>query len=133
VNDYELMLIFDPELPDERQTEIVTRIRQLVERGDGRWVTHDAWGRRRLAYEIAKRGEGAYHLVTFEAEPATVDEIARILRITDGVMRHMAVRRVRGSRTTAPPAPPPASAAASVGSGPYPSNTRSRERSSEEE
>jgi small subunit ribosomal protein S6 len=133
VNDYELMLIFDPELADERQTEIVTRIRELVERGGGKWVTHDLWGRRRLAYEIQKKGEGAYHLVTFDAQPATVDEISRILRITDGVMRHMAVRRVRGSRTSAPPAPVPAAAPASVGAGTYPANERSRERSSEEE
>jgi small subunit ribosomal protein S6 len=58
VNDYELMLIFDPELADERQEEIVTRLRQLVERGGGKWVSHDAWGRRRLAYEIQKQAEG---------------------------------------------------------------------------
>jgi small subunit ribosomal protein S6 len=133
VNDYELMLIFDPELADERQEEIVTRIRQLVERGDGKWVSHDAWGRRRLAYEIQKQGEGTYHFVTFDAQPATVDEISRILRITDGVMRHMAVRRVRGSRTSAPPAHAPTPAPASVGAGGYPANERSRERSSEEE
>jgi small subunit ribosomal protein S6 len=133
VNDYELMLIFDPELAEERQEEIVTRLRQLVERGGGKWVSHDPWGRRRLAYEIKKQAEGTYHLVTFDAQPATVDEISRILRITDGVMRHMAVRRVRGSRTSAPPVAVPAAAPASVGAGTYPANERSRERSSEEE
>jgi small subunit ribosomal protein S6 len=127
VNDYELMLILDPELADERQTEIVTRMRELIERGDGKWLTHDVWGRRRLAYEIQKKGEGAYHFVTFDAQPETVDEISRILRITDGVMRHMAVRRVRGGRTTAPPAVAPPPAPAAVGSGPYRGDDRSQE------
>jgi small subunit ribosomal protein S6 len=133
VNDYELMLILDPELAEERQTEIVTRMRELIERGDGKWLTHDAWGRRRLAYEIQKKGEGAYHFVTFDAKPETVDEISRILRITDGVMRHMAVRRVRGGRTTAPPLPAPAPAPATVGAADYSGASRTNERSQEEE
>jgi small subunit ribosomal protein S6 len=128
VNDYELMLILDPELAEERQTEIVTRMRELIERGEGKWLTHDGWGRRRLAYPIEKKGEGTYHFVTFDAKPETVDEISRILRITDGVMRHMAVRRVRGGRTSAPPAVAPPPAPAAVPAGPY-----RGERSQEEE
>ncbi len=95
--------MLDPELPEGRQEEILARSRELVERGGGTWNSHDLWGRRRLAYEIAHKGEGVYHLVTFDAEPETLDELSRILKITDGVMRHMAVRRVAGSRTQGPP------------------------------
>jgi small subunit ribosomal protein S6 len=100
---YEILLMLDPELPDERQNEIVTRAQELVERGGGTWVSHDVWGRRKLAYEIAKKTEGAYHLLTFDSDPETLDELSRILKITDGVMRHLAVRRIAGSRTQAPP------------------------------
>jgi small subunit ribosomal protein S6 len=103
---YEILLMLDPELAEERQNEVVTRIRETVERGAGTWHTHDAWGRRRLAYEIKHKPEGVYHLVTFETEPETLDEISRVLRITDGVMRHLAVRRVAGSRTGPPPPEP---------------------------
>jgi small subunit ribosomal protein S6 len=97
--------MLDPDLPEERQTEIITRMRDLIERGNGRWVSHEAWGRRRLAYEIAKKAEGAYHLVGFDADPATLDELSRILRITDGVMRHMATRRLKASTKAARPEP----------------------------
>jgi len=103
VNDYEILLMLDPELPDERQNEIVSRIREAVER-DGKWDGHEPWGRRRLAYEIDHKAEGSYHLLTFETEPATLDEISRVLKITDGVMRHLAVRRVKGG-STRPPEP----------------------------
>jgi small subunit ribosomal protein S6 len=104
---YEILLMLDPELPEEREEEIVARARQLVERdGAGRWARHDRWGRRRLAYEIDHKGEGVYHLLQFDAEPETLEELARILRITDGVMRHMATRRLEGSQTSAPPEPP---------------------------
>jgi small subunit ribosomal protein S6 len=106
--DYEILLLLDAELPDERQNEIVTRTRELVERGGGTIEGQDAWGRRRLAYEIDHKPEGAYHLLTFSAEPATLDEISRVLKITDGVIRHLAVRRPKPG-ATGPAGPPPSS------------------------
>jgi small subunit ribosomal protein S6 len=106
VTDYEILLMLDPEVPEERQTEIVTRAREAIERDGGTFDKHEPWGRRRLAYEIDHKGEGAYHLLTFAAEPATLEEISRVLKITDGVMRHMAVRRVQGA-STRPPEPAP--------------------------
>jgi small subunit ribosomal protein S6 len=102
--------MLDPEVAEERQTEIVGRIRELVEKGQGNWVAHEPWGRRRLAYEIAHKTEGIYHLLTFDAEPETLDEISRVLKITDGVMRHLPTRRPAGA--------PRPRAGASVGAGP---------------
>jgi small subunit ribosomal protein S6 len=101
MNPYELMLMLDPELPEERQNEIVARARDLVERGGGTWRNADTWGRRRLAYEIDKKTDATYHLLHFDCDPATLDELTRILKITDGAMRHMAVRRPVGRRTGA--------------------------------
>jgi small subunit ribosomal protein S6 len=106
VTDYEILLMLDPELPEERQTQIVQRAREAIERDGGTWDKHEPWGRRRLAYEIDHKGEGSYHLMTFASEPATLEEISRVLKITDGVMRHLAVRRVQGA-STRPPEPVP--------------------------
>ena len=61
-NDYEILLLLDPDLAEQRQTEIVTRARELVEHGGGTWVREEPWGRRKLAYEIEKKTDGAYHL-----------------------------------------------------------------------
>jgi small subunit ribosomal protein S6 len=102
VIDYEILLLLDPELAEERQNEIVTRTRELIERGGGRFEGHDVWGRRKLAFEIDHKPEGVYHLLTFTADPAGLDEISRVLKITDGVMRHMAVRRPKPGRAPAP-------------------------------
>ena len=98
MNPYEILLMLDPELADDRQSEIVTRIRELVERGGGTWLTHEPWGRRKLAYEIDHKHDGAYHLVTFDAAPETLDEISRVLKIADEVVRFLAVRRVQTKR-----------------------------------
>ena len=93
MTEYEILLLLDPDLSEDRQNEIVSRIRENVERGGGTWDRHDVWGRRKLAYEIAHKPEGFYHLLLFSSTPEVLDEITRVLRITDGVLRHMAVRR----------------------------------------
>jgi len=97
VTEYEILLLLDPDLDEDRQSEIVSRTRDLVEKGGGSWDLHDPWGRRKLAYEIAHKGEGSYHLLQFTCEAETLDEVSRVLRIDDGVMRHMATRRIKGS------------------------------------
>jgi small subunit ribosomal protein S6 len=97
VTEYEILLLLDPELAEDRQSEIVSRVREQVEGGGGSWDLHDVWGRRRLAYEIDHKAEGSYHLLHFTSDAATLDEISRVLRIDDGVMRHLATRRIEGS------------------------------------
>jgi small subunit ribosomal protein S6 len=103
LNPYEILLMLDPELAEDGQNEIIARVRELVESHNGTWQGHEPWGRRKLAYEIGRRGEAYYHLLLFDADPGTLDEISRVLKITDGVMRHMAVRRwVAASRRPEP-------------------------------
>jgi small subunit ribosomal protein S6 len=105
VTEYEILLLLDPDLSEDRQNEIVSRIRENVERGGGTWDRHDVWGRRKLAYEIDHKPEGFYHLLLFSSSPEMLDEITRVLRITDGVLRHMAVRRPK-SGSAAPQSHP---------------------------
>ncbi|MBA2358913.1 MAG: 30S ribosomal protein S6 [Actinobacteria bacterium] len=107
MTEYEILLLLDPEAPEERHDEIIARTRELVERDGGRWDSHQPWGRRKLAYEIGHKGEGTYHLLGFTVAPDTLSEVSRILRITDGVMRHLATRRLKGSGRTPPPPPTP--------------------------
>ena len=108
---YEILLLLDPEQAEAHQEELVARVRGLVESGGGTWRSHDAWGRRRLAYEIGKKAEGVYHLVVFESSAETLDEIVRVLKIDDVVLRQMATRHIEGSRTSAPREEPVAAAA----------------------
>jgi small subunit ribosomal protein S6 len=98
--------MLDPELDEARGDDVVARVRERVEGDGGTWDGHEPWGRRRLAYEIDHKGEGVYHLLLFTAAPDTLAEVSRVLKITDGVMRHLAVRRVEGGQRTAPPQPP---------------------------
>ena len=128
---YEILLLLDPEQAEAHQEELIARVRSLVEAAGGTWRSHDAWGRRRLAYPIAKKAEGVYHLVVFESTPETLDEIVRVLKIDDAVLRQMATKHIEGSRTSAPrEEPAPAAAAAAV---PTPGYAEANTRSDEEE
>jgi small subunit ribosomal protein S6 len=102
MREYEILLMLDPELTEERGNEILARVRERVDGDGGSWDGHEPWGRRKLAYEIDHKAEGVYHLLLFTATPETRDEVSRVLNITDGVMRHLAVHRVKGGHTKAP-------------------------------
>ena len=69
MNEYEILLLLDPELAEERSNEIIARVRERVEADGGSWDGHEPWGRRKLAYEIGHKGEGTYHLVLFTTSP----------------------------------------------------------------
>ena len=117
MNEYEIMLLLDPEIAETRANEIIQRIRDAVDGAEGKWDGHEPWGRRRLAYEIDHKGEAIYHLLLFTAPTETLAEITRVLKITDGVVRHGAYRRVKGSahqKAPAAPASQPAPVAAAA-------------------
>ena len=69
MTEYEILLLLDPELAEEKQAEVVERLRDLIEQGGGTFERHDVWGRRKLAYPIDKKEEGVYHLLSFTATP----------------------------------------------------------------
>lgn len=107
MNPYEVLLMLDAELGETQQGEIVERCKEIVENGDGNWLEPADWGRRKLAYEIDHKTDAFYHLLSFDSSPAALHEVTRVMKITEGVMRHMAVRRIDGSGAAAA-APPPA-------------------------
>ena len=107
MTEYEILLMLDPELSDEKQSEVIQRTRDQIEKGGGTFERQDVWGRRKLAYEIDHKDEGVYHLLSFTATPETLDEISRVLKIDDGVMRHMATRRIQGGPAGPVAAPAP--------------------------
>lgn len=89
---YEILLILDPTL-DERTVAPSLETFLNVIRNDGGTVQKtEIWGRRRLAYEIAKHGEGIYAVVDVQAAPATVSELDRQLGLNESVLRTKVMR-----------------------------------------
>ncbi len=90
---YEMMFILNPELSAEVVEAAKNRILEIVAQTGGEFEDFDVWGRRRLAYEIRDFREGLYLLGHFKGTTETVNELDRVLKITDSVLRHMIVRK----------------------------------------
>ncbi len=101
---YDLMLLLDPNVPDDRHREILGNVTSAIE-GKGKLVGQHDWGMRRMAFEIDHRGDAAYHLFQFEAERDLLDQLDNTLKITDGVLRHRIIKVKPG--TPPPPTPAP--------------------------
>ncbi len=101
---YETMIVFDTAVDAQSIQVALDRALETIRSNSGTPGNIDRWGKRPLAYEINKRKEGYYVLVEFTGEPTTVDELDRILTLSDEVLRFKILRRnerANASRVTA--------------------------------
>ncbi|TWE10311.1 30S ribosomal protein S6 [Rudaeicoccus suwonensis] len=89
---YELMIIIDPELDERTVQPTLDKFLKVVTKDGGTVDNLDIWGRRRLAYDIKKKSEGIYAVVTMTAESATAKELDRQLTLNESIMRTKLLR-----------------------------------------
>ena len=89
---YEVMIIFDATLEEDTIQGIVDRATQLIRDRGGNPGQIDRWGKRRFAYELNHRWEGYYVVAEFTADPTSISELDRMLRLADEVVRHKVIR-----------------------------------------
>ena len=89
----ETIFILHPSLDEEAVKANIEKFKGVIENGGGTVENVDFWGKRKLAYEIAKVNEGFYTLINFEANTELPKELDRVFRITDGVIRHIVVKQ----------------------------------------
>jgi small subunit ribosomal protein S6 len=90
---FELLFFVGPTLDEEVRLTTMKRIDTAITSQGGTVDKVEEWGKRKLAFDVNKLSDGDYTLIEFHAEPNTIAEIDRVLRITDAVLRHMIVRR----------------------------------------
>lgn len=91
---YELMFVVDPRVPDEDVVAMTDEYKKMIE-GHGATVTREqSWGKRKLAYPIAKVTEGKYQLLNVEAEGGVnpFPEVEQRLEQNENVLRFLTVR-----------------------------------------
>jgi small subunit ribosomal protein S6 len=86
------MLILDPDTDEQQVGSVVDRITQILSAHGGEVSNVDRWGRRKLAFEIDRKAEGFYVVVTFTGESEALTELDRVLALADDVMRFKVVR-----------------------------------------
>ena len=89
---YEMMVILDPEVDERTVQPSLDKYLSVVTENKGTVDKVDIWGRRRLAYPIAKKADGIYAVVNFTALSATAKELERQLGLNDVVLRTKLIR-----------------------------------------
>lgn len=90
---YELLFFVAPSIDEETRLAVMKRIDTAITADNGTVDNVDNWGKRKLAYEVNGLTDGDYTLIDFHANPKSIAELDRVLRITDAVERFMIVKR----------------------------------------
>ncbi|MFW6252061.1 MAG: 30S ribosomal protein S6 [Halanaerobium sp.] len=90
--DYETTFVLKPDLEDEEKQTILQRVKDAISDHEGEVTEVDAWGKKQLAYEIKDYRSGDYTILEFNAKTTVVNELERIFKIMDGVLRYLVVR-----------------------------------------
>jgi small subunit ribosomal protein S6 len=90
--EYETIYVLRPNTGNEQVAEVNTRVRGVIENMGGKVIKVDNWGKRRLAYEVAKERKGIYLYWQYLATPGVVEEAERNLRMLDSVIRYLTVK-----------------------------------------
>jgi len=91
MNRYETIVIIDPELQDEERSLFLDKLTDLISQYKGLKIIFDEWGNKRLAYEIKKKTRGFYIRIDYCGTGILVDEMERLLRIDDRVLKYLTV------------------------------------------
>ena len=91
MNKYESVVIINPNLEAESIKALINKFSDLINT-DGKVVSVEELGKKKLAYEIKKQKEGYYVIFKFEANPAIISELERNYRITDAVMKDIVIK-----------------------------------------
>lgn len=89
---YEVVFLVHPD-QSEQVPGMIDRYRSMIETAGGAVHRLEDWGRRQLAYPIAKIHKAHYVLMNVECNQSTMDELVSIFRFNDAVIRHLVMRR----------------------------------------
>ncbi|HET6744590.1 MAG TPA: 30S ribosomal protein S6 [Candidatus Limnocylindria bacterium] len=86
---YELMLLFRPDLEDDKLQSAVEKVTRAIVNAGGTLTKVSPWGKRRMAYDIQHFREASYFLLHFDIAPSAIREIERGMLISEEILRHL--------------------------------------------
>ena len=92
LHNYEMVYILQPDADNKTITDLQGRLAQAISNQQGEVKATEVWGKRTLAYPIQKHVTGYYVVQRFAMNPAGADELDRLLRLNETVIRYLIIR-----------------------------------------
>ena len=89
---YDVVSIMRPTLDDQAIDSIHKSISEIIENNEGKVIEQGVWQKRKLAYQVEGHKEGIYTITTFEGSSELPNEVDRVLKISDDVIRHKVLK-----------------------------------------
>ena len=89
---YEHVFLARQDLSQQQVDALVEQYKGIVEQAGGSFGKVENWGLKSLAYRINKNRKAYYTLINIDAPAAAINEIERMQRLSEDVLRYMTVR-----------------------------------------
>lgn len=93
MTNYEVLYIISPSISEEERESLIAKFKSFVETKNGTVAGIDKWGLKKLAYPISFKTEGFYVLMNYASEAEVSTSMESLMRITDGILRAIVVRK----------------------------------------
>jgi small subunit ribosomal protein S6 len=93
MNKYEMIYILDTACTEEQRESLISKVEKVVVKGGGAVEKTEKWGVKKLAYPIDYKTEGYYVYMAFEGDCDLVQEMKRVVGITENVLRRLITKR----------------------------------------
>lgn len=93
MNTYEMVYILSSSLTEDRTKEIAAKIEALLAEKKAELIKSESWGSKRFAYPIRKILSGNYFIITFRMDPAALNPLSALLKLTEDILRFMIIRQ----------------------------------------
>lgn len=93
LRNYETMYILKPTLDEDAIDTVTKKVDDQIAGVGGSVDKTEKRGRKRLAYEVKDFKDGYYVLTEFKADPAQIQELERLFKLNDDMIRHLIVRQ----------------------------------------
>jgi small subunit ribosomal protein S6 len=91
--EYELVVVSRADISEEARSQLIDRVKKLIEAEKGEILSVSDWGERELAYQIKKNTKGFYTIFTFRANSKTPRVLNSKINLIEELLRHLIVRK----------------------------------------
>ena len=93
MHEYELVVVINPDVAEDDVPAAIERVTTAVTSRGGEVTELTPWGRRKLAYPIARHTEGSYVLSQIKLDPERAHELESGFAISEEIIRHLLIRK----------------------------------------